>query len=80
MLYIQYLQIFGRVLMACEQVPVASRPVRAASKDVRVASRQVPIGSECRSFFDILVIYSRFLPFLAEQQTDIIPVKGRDAP
>jgi hypothetical protein len=41
MLYIQYLQIFRRVVMASERVPVASRPVGVASQQVRVASQQV---------------------------------------
>jgi hypothetical protein len=46
MLYIQYLQIFRRVVMASERVPVASRPVGMACKVVPVASRQVLIGYE----------------------------------
>ena len=46
MLYIQYLQICRRVVMASEQVPVASQPVRVASQDVPVASQQVLIGYE----------------------------------
>jgi len=41
MLCIQYLKIYGRVLMASERVPVASWRVLMSRPPVPVASRQV---------------------------------------
>ena len=44
---IRYLSIYTRVLVASEQVPVASKRVGVASEYVPMASRQVIIGYEC---------------------------------
>jgi hypothetical protein len=47
MLCIQYLQIWGRVLMGSQCAPVASKRVAVATEVVPVRTRQVLMRYEC---------------------------------
>ena len=68
MLCIQYLQLYTRVPVASEQVPVASKRVGVASEYVPMASRRVIIGSNARpkpGFLAVLPLSSPCSPWRA---------------